>query len=268
MKKNTIILTGVVILLLAAVSFAGFIGEDNDAELKEIVQTVSDFELAMAEPFDSPDGTTASMTEEEIQENIDAYNALVDSAYSVNHPCRNSYKNDHEYWMKGSVFNEWNDTHNMVTFENGISECKILKVKIGENGSKANVKAGVTVWLRRVFYENGKFRPRAGASRTYWELELVKEDGKWKVEENVDIIPSDCSCYNEEEVKDYMDRMPCGGKNAFSKEKLLNNEEKAAIEEKIAYSKSVCEKLCDTYEEARDLAKSIDVINGNYYALY
>ena len=54
----------------------------------------------------------------------------------------------------------------------------------------------------------------------------------------------------------------------FADRQNINNETQNMICEKININKKLIDQSFDTFVEAKDAALSIDVLNGNYYALY
>ncbi len=272
MKKKIIFSVLLVMLLICTVVLVGFISQeqskDNTLELEKIKESIIDYKLGIATGgvFVSEDGTTASLTENEIQKLINSYNNLIDSAYSQENPCRVSYKENNEYLLR-EVFSKPND---LVRFASGISDVRIVNCDIDEENSIAKVSFVSTSWSRSVSLDDSSYKPRAGSSRSYQEVQMTKEDGVWKVKKSIELTPWDCSSYDEEEVKNLVSDMSSliNYSTLFADKKSISDEEESAIRDEIKNSEKINDMSFDTFAQARDAALKIDVVNGNYYALY
>ena len=261
-----------VVLLACSIVSAGFVSQDqsNDytQELKEIKESITNYKLGIATQglFNSDDGTTANLAETEIQEQINSYNDLIDSAYSKDNPCRSSYKDDNAYMLR-EVFNTPKE---LVRFASGILDVRIVDYDIDNNNSAADISFVSTSWSRSVEFDGSSYIPNAGASRSYQKVHMTKEDGIWKVEKSIELTPWDCSCYDEDEVKNVVsDMRSCVNySSTFADRKSISDEEESAIRDEIKNSQQINSMTFDTFAEARDAAMTVDVVNGNYYALY
>ena len=272
MKKKIIFSIILSVVLISIFAFSGFAsfeqGSENVAEINSIKETLTNYKLgnALGGVLNTDDGTNKSLTEEELQSKISSYNEIIDSAYSQNHPCYSTYKEYNEYLLR-DVFTEQQDS---IYVDAGVVDIRIINADINEKNETATVKYVSTLYFRSVFKKDNLYTPHVASGRNYEEVELVKDEDSWKVEKSIELTPWDCSCYDEDEVKNVVsDMRSCVNySSTFADRKSISDEEESAIRDEIKNSQQINSMTFDTFAEARDAAMTVDVVNGNYYALY
>ena len=125
----------------------------------------------------SEDGTTAQLTDAEIQAQLDAYNAEVDRYYALDNVCREEYKDWNETMLRDSFVDE-----TFYRLEGGVLDYQFHGVKFNADKTEATVKLSATAynkWISET--EDGDCWIQCCAGNTERTAVLVKEDGDWKL---------------------------------------------------------------------------------------
>ena len=125
----------------------------------------------------SEDGTTAQLTDAEIQAQLDAYNAEVDRYYALDNVCREEYKDWNETMLRDSFVDE-----TFYRLEGGVLDYQFHGVKFNADKTEATVKLSATAynkWISET--EDGDYWIQCCAGNTEQTAVMVKEDGDWKL---------------------------------------------------------------------------------------
>lgn len=268
--KKSIVTISFIILIVSVLCFAGFISSDLSAEREADTMAVRDalvkYKLGNVRGglFSSDDGTTSSLSEEEIQANIDQYNQLIDSAYALENPCRTQYRENHEFLLR----EYFKKTSDFEYVDSGVSDIRIIDTKM--EARRMEVKYVSSVWFKSVSFDGTEYHAYAAEGRNYEDVEMVHEDGMWKVRKVNELIPWDCSCYEENEVREWVssmnERMPYS--TLFSDKRNIDEKTKSMIYDEIKRNQEITDRSFPSFSEAKEAAMGMNILEGNYYALY
>ena len=125
----------------------------------------------------SEDGTTAQLTDAEIQAQLDAYNAEVDRYYAMDNVCREEYKDWNETMLRESYVDE-----TFYRLEGGVLDYQVHNLEFNSEKTEATLKLTATLynkWISET--EDGDYWIQCCAGNTEMTAVLVKEDGDWKL---------------------------------------------------------------------------------------
>ena len=125
----------------------------------------------------SEDGTTAQLTDVEIQAQLDAYNAEVDRYYALDNVCREEYKDWNETMLRESYVDE-----TFYRLEGGVLDYQVHNLEFNSEKTEATLKLTATLynkWISET--EDGDYWIQCCAGNTEMTAVLVKEDGDWKL---------------------------------------------------------------------------------------
>lgn len=132
--------------------------------------------LAIGE-YQSDTGTTAQLSEEELQAQIDAYNAQIDQYYALDNPCRQEYKTLNESFLRDTYVDEVS-----CRVDGGVLDYDVHSLVFDEARTTATVdltRVAYNKWVNSIDNEN--FSIICCASVTEETAVMVKEDGVWKL---------------------------------------------------------------------------------------
>lgn len=250
MKKRTtkILLSIAAIAMLTVCILLTAAKTPSSQEIDEIREAVIGAKATLVQMgmFTSEDGLTSSLTEEEIEAFAAAYDQKVDRYYAQGTHCNMAYKwQNREYLFK---------TYQTIVdncIAGGVSQCDITGCTISENGTEATVKATVTTWNKWVILEeDGTYSVINPVNQDFYELKMRKEDGLWKLEENISF-----------------QRGPFGHDPETLEKANLTLGNHAEILEEIQKSEEILNQTYDSFQAAKAAVEQIDVEKGNYLAL-
>ena len=189
---------------------------------------------------------------------MDAYSRRINRYYARENPVYERYKANNRYvlstWCKTKV-------EQMTDSGGGIYQLYWKGVTFRKGRTEATFAGTVYGWGKGVEVNEttGKYQGIPNpAGLTYLRVDLIKEDGFWKVLRISDCEPlSVWGCDNV--VKD-------GVSNSF---KVCWNKspEAARCWAEIRKNEAILARQYDTYQEAKNAVDSMDLEHGNYYAL-
>ena len=241
--------------------------------------------------FVSEDGTTASLTDAEIDTLIQEYNQSVDTYYAKESPQYNEYKAANAEYLKVS-FRDPQEIYNRM--DGGVKQCEIHSIKMDAGGQSATVDADVTKWSLAV---SGWQDPESDTQDELFYIvtpsigkfhvihQVVKEDGTWKVlkTDEYTLVESgyDAGC-RDRVLADYDDNEAVTMKSDDGHVYKITDAEAETILDRLAASKDREVKAAavavqknlnaykteyDSVQAALTAAKELDVLKGNYFAL-
>ena len=297
-NKKTALRMVVLIVCIIAFSFvmsAAYYNDPNEemaAEQAEIKDTITGAYTTMSllGSFASEDGTTANLSEEELDALVEDYNDRVNLYYSKDSTQNSAYQSMNEEYLRCGFRNPV-DIYNVIN--GGVYRCDIHSIKSEDNGNQAIVDANVIKWNTAIssWSENEPeskgtyFLVTPSIGKVHVIVRMVKEGNTWKILGTEEYTPM-ASGYDKA-IRDYVLKKYDVDKTATMKGengKLLTitdreaetilqefsrsedpavRQSAAALQENL----SVYGKHFVTFEEAYAAASALDVPNGNYYAL-
>ena len=204
--------------------------------------------------FESENGKTDILTEEQIQPYIDDFNRKMDQYYAESNICRQTYKETNE-----KILREIGKNKVEYLVNAGVRDCTFRNVSISENGQTATVKAVCTSWGNWVEEnENGQLEVTAPIGRDTITATMVKEDGLWKLKQIDDMYAEFASdvIYQLEEQND-----------SASTASMHSSEQAEQMEAIDEYVEQTCLTEYDTFDEALAVAESLDPDEINPFQL-
>ena len=128
--------------------------------------------------FESDNGKTDQLSDEQIQEYIDDFNAKMDKYYSSDNICRQTYKEINEQRLRKDA----KDTV-MYKVDGGVLDCTCSHIKLSADGTSATMHVEYVEWGNWVEQnEEGQIKVIAPTGQTSTDVTMVKEDGQWKLQ--------------------------------------------------------------------------------------
>ena len=186
-KRTSLWLTGLVLLLCGTITA----GAMTDPVSREIRDALSGAMLTQMEfsKLETPNGTTAALSEEELERMIAQYAEKVDRYYTADNGCQ-VYKQQYADLLR-RVFQEPQEE---ALVQCGTVDCRITSLRYVEGGTQAELTGSFTGWAVFVCRDedSGKYRIAGTTSdRTDLRCRMEKENGVWKVKEMPEFLPSE-----------------------------------------------------------------------------
>lgn len=196
-------------------------------------------------------GTTAGMSEEELNACIADYTARVEQYFSDSHPAKQHYIEQHEAVIRNSS----QEVYYLV--DGGVLSCELSNIQISDDGNTATFQADWSCWNNWAEQaEDGTYQVTAPINNCSATITMVKEGGLWKLLKTEDHYVSDANeaidAISDEEV--YADAG-------------ITADEAASVTEAYDETQDICQTSYSTFQEALAAAKSIDVNAMNPYPL-
>ena len=128
--------------------------------------------------FESDNGKTDQLSEEQIQRYIDDFNAEMDKYYSADNVCRQTYKEINEQRLR-------KDAKDVVYYkvDGGVLDCTCRHIKLSADGTSATMDVILVDWENSVEQnEYGQIEVTAPIEQDTMSVTMVKEDGQWKLQ--------------------------------------------------------------------------------------
>lgn len=229
------------VLGLCAVGGAAWADQQLPPEAEAIKEAFIGAEETSAQIgyFVSDTGKTDTLTEEQLQAYIDAFNANMDRYYSSDNGCREQYKELNEQYLREVAKDE---VYYLV--DSGTIDCALNSVNISADGQTATAHVVYTSWGNEIEEnENGELEVNALIGQNAVDVTMVKEDGQWKFQGYDEILFST--------GVDVIEDLQESGK--------LTNEQQAVFEQYMDVNHAVYSSFADAYQAAQRL--QADAIN-------
>ena len=207
--------------------------------------------------FESDNGKTDQLSEEQIQSYIDRFNTGVDSYYSLDNPSRENYKELNERVLRECA-------KDVVDYkvDGGVLSCTAENIKLNEDRTSATMHVVFVEWGNWVEEnEDGQIEVSAPTGQLSANVTMVKEDGKWKLRSmnQADLL------FGADAISDLQE----AEQNASEKGKSIFNEEQQK-QMKIfeEYEQKTVFTEYDSFSEALQVAESIDPNEINPFPLW
>ena len=207
--------------------------------------------------FESDNGKTDQLSEEQIQSYIDRFNTGVDSYYSLDNPSRENYKELNERVLRECA-------KDVVDYkvDGGVLSCTAENIKLNEDRTSATMHVVFVEWGNWVEEnEDGQIEVSAPTGQLSANVTMVKEDGKWKLRSmnQADLLfGADASSDLQEAEQNASEK----GKYIFNEEQQKQMKIFEEYEQKTVFTEY------DSFSEALQVAESIDPHEINPFPLW
>ena len=252
MRKKRIIAACLVILLAAVILLLYFVPlPDVRAQARRAVTEAYELTAGMGE-FESPDGTTSSLTEEEIDAVIAAFSRKADGCLSDEFTAKEYYK-----WLNEDYLTRtYRNTVDYIV-KSGVADVQTPVILYGLTREEIILRGRLIGWNIWITETDGKFRISCDYSRTPLDVRLKREEGVFKVASDKG-ISGEPENIEDTDIIAEAEKKREEGKLPEEKEKILEN---------IRKTDEICRQEYDTFSEALQAAEQIEFSDFNGYAL-
>ncbi len=207
--------------------------------------------------FESDNGKTDQLSDEQIQEYIDDFNAKMDKYYSSDNVCREMYKEINEQYLRKDA----KDTI-AYTVDGGVVDCTYSNIKVSADGTSATMDVILIDWENLVEEnEEGQIEVTAPIEQDSMNVTMVKEDGQWKLQAVNDMT----AFFGTDAISDLQEaeqKANAKGKSIFHAEQQKQMQAFDEYEQKTLFTEY------DSFSEALQAAESIDPHEINPFPLW
>ena len=207
--------------------------------------------------FESDNGKTDQLSDEQIQEYIDDFNAKMDKYYSANNVCRQTYKEINEQRLR-------KDAKDVVYYkvDGGVLDCTCRHIKLSADGTSATMDVILVDWENSVEQnEYGQIEVTAPIEQDTMSVTMVKEDGQWKLQ-SIDDMLAWFGADAIANLRDAEQNANANGKSIFNEEQQKQMQVFEEYEQKTYFTEY------DSFSEALQIAESIDPYEVNPFPLW
>ncbi len=210
--------------------------------------------------FESDNGKTDQLSEEQIQAYIDDFNAKMDKYYSSDNVCRQTYKEINEQRLR-------KDAKDTVLYkvDGGVLDCTCSNIKLSADGTSATMDVVLVEWGNWVEQnEEGQMEVTAPTGQNTMSVTMVKEDGQWKLQAIHDMT----AYFGADAISDLQEaeqKASAKGRSAASVYSAEQQEQLQAFDE---YEQKTLFTEYDSFSEALKAAESIDPNEINPFPLW
>lgn len=138
--------------------------------------------------FESENGKTDTLTEEEIQSYIDSFNAQMDRYYARDNVCLPMYKEQNEFLLREALKEDLD-----YTVDDGMLGTPFFWILPHLDGKSADIHASYYTWSCWIEEnENGEIEVAAPVGHTSISATMVREDGQWKLKKTNNMHVESC----------------------------------------------------------------------------
>ena len=230
--------------------------DSEDEAIKEAFIGSQDVALQIGY-FESDNGKTDQLSEEQIQGYIDDFNAKMDRYYSSDNICRQTYKETNEQILRKNAKSEIE-----YLVDGGVVDCTCSKIKMSANGTSATMDVILEIWENRIEEnEEGQIEVTAPTGQDTMSVTMVKEDGQWKLQTINDMV----AFFGADAITD----LQRAEQNASEKGKsIFHEEQQKQMQVFEEYEQKTLFTEYDSFSEALQAAKSIDPNEINPFPLW
>ena len=207
--------------------------------------------------FESDNGKTDQLSEEQIQGYIDDFNAGMDKYYSADNVCRQTYKEINEQYLRKNA----KDTV-LYTVDGGVLDCTCRHIKLSADGTSATMDVILVDWENSVEQnEYGQIEVTAPIEQDTMSVTMVKEDGQWKLQYINDML----AWFGTDAIANLQDAEQNANANGKS---IFNEEQQKQMQVFDEYEQKTLFAEYDSFSEALQVAESIDPNEVNPFPLW
>jgi hypothetical protein len=126
--------------------------------------------------YDPDGGTTATLSDEALQAQIDAYNAQVDRYYAMDNTCRSAYKEQNE-----SILLETSADEATYNVDGGVLDYEVHRLTMNRAKTEAMVNMSAAVCHKVVETEDHSYGVQCSVENVELTAVMVKEENTWKL---------------------------------------------------------------------------------------
>ena len=207
--------------------------------------------------FESDNGKTDQLSEEQIQRYIDDFNAGMDKYYSSGNVCRQTYKEINEQYLRKDA----KDTI-LYAVDGGVLDCTCKNIKLSADGTSATMDVILIDWENSVERnEYGQIEVTAPIEQDTMSVTMVKEDGQWKLQAVNDMI----AFFGTDAMTDLQKAQQKASEKGKS---IFNEEQQKQMRVFDEYEQKTLGTEYDSFSEALKAAESIDPNEINPFPLW
>jgi len=207
--------------------------------------------------FESDNGKTDQLSEEQIQGYIDDFNAEMDKYYSSDNGCRQLYKETNEQLLRKNA----KDTI-AYTVDGGVLDCTCSNIKMSADGTSATMDVVCVSWGNWVEQnEYGQIEVTAPTGQDTMSVTMVKEDGQWKLKSIDDMV----AWFGADAITDLQKAQQKASEKGQS---IFNEEQQKQMQVFEEYEQKTLFTEYDSFSEALQAAESIDPHEINPFPLW
>ena len=208
--------------------------------------------------FESDNGKTDQLSDEQIQEYIDDFNAKMDKYYSSDNICRQTYKEINEQRLR-------KDAKDTVLYkvDGGVLDCTCRHIKLSADGTSATMDVVLVDWGNWVEQnEEGQIEVTAPIEQDTMSVTMVKEDGQWKLQAINDMV----AWFGGDAISDLQEtEQKASAKGRAVAYSAEQQEQMRVFDE---YEQKTLGTEYDSFSEALQVAESIDPHEINPFPLW
>ena len=210
--------------------------------------------------FESDNGKTDQLSEEQIQGYIDDFNAKMDKYYSSDNVCREMYKEINEQYLRKDA----KDTI-AYTVDGGVVDCTYSNIKVSADGTSATMDVILIGWENLVEEnEEGQIEVTAPIEQDSMNVTMVKEDGQWKLQAVNDMT----AFFGTDAISDLQEAEQKASAKGRSAASVYSAEQQEQMQAFDAYEQKTLFTEYDSFSEALQAAESIDPNEINPFPLW
>jgi hypothetical protein len=126
--------------------------------------------------YDPDAGTTAALSDEALQAQIDAYNEQVDRYYAMDNTCRSAYKEQNE-----SILRKTSTDEPAYNVDSGVLDYEVHRLTMNRAKTEATVNMSATVYHKVVEAEDHSYEVQCSVEDVELTAVMVKEEDTWKL---------------------------------------------------------------------------------------
>lgn len=209
--------------------------------------------------FESDNGKTDQLSDEQIQSYIDRFNTGIDTYYSLDNPSRENYKEQNERVLRERAKDVVD-----CKVDGGVLSCTAENIRLSEDRKSATMHVVFVEWGNWVEEnEDGQIEVSAPTGQLSANVTMVKEDGKWKLRSmnQADLL------FGADAISDLQEaeqKASAKGRSATSVYSAEQQEQMQAFNE---YQQKTYTEY-DNFSEALKAAESIDPNEINPFPLW
>lgn len=208
--------------------------------------------------FESDNGKTDQLSDEQIQGYIDDFNAKMDKYYSSDNICRQTYKEINEQRLRKDA----KDTV-MYKVDGGVLDCTCSHIKLSADGTSATMHVEYVEWGNWVEQnEEGQIKVIAPTGQTSTDVTMVKEDGQWKLQAIHDMT----AYFGADAISDLQEAEQKS--DAKGRAVAYSAEQQEQMRVFDEYEQKTLGTEYDSFSEALQVAESIDPNEINPFPLW
>ena len=210
--------------------------------------------------FESDNGKTDQLSEEQIQGYIDDFNAKMDRYYSSDNGCRQTYKEINEQRLR-------KDAKDTIVYklDGGVLDCTCSNIKLSADGTSATMDVILVDWGNWVEQnEEGQIEVTAPTGQISADVTMVKENGQWKLRsmEQADLF------FGSDAISDLQEAEQKSSAKGRSAASVYSAEQQEQMQAFDAYEQKTLFTEYDSFSEALQAAESIDPHEVNPFPLW